>query len=234
MHTQHPGVFPPTESPDLHFHRKKTQHGHRDHPGEISPPEDGPRDLRAQAQIEGYVVFDLETRKAAHDVGGWGHTDRMGISVAITWNKAENNFRTFFQDDAEKLSTYLQAAPLVVGFNHVGFDYKVLEGITGKDIRGLTHNLDILDYAHQTLGHRIKLEQIATATLGSPKSADGLQAIRWWNVGEIDKIAEYCKQDVALTRDLYEYGLNNKQLFFDDKYGRRRHFFVDWSSTQFK
>jgi DEAD/DEAH box helicase domain-containing protein len=38
---------------------------------------------------------------------------------------------------------------------------------------------------------------------GSEKSADGLQALRWWKEGRIDEIINYCKMDVKITRDLF-------------------------------
>ncbi|MFP4446677.1 MAG: hypothetical protein ACLFPD_10585, partial [Desulfosudaceae bacterium] len=69
----------------------------------------------------------------------------------------------------------------------------------------------------KTLGYRLSLDNLAGQTLGAEKSADGLQALRWWRQGEIEKIVAYCRQDVALTRDLYLYGRDNRFLLFSNK-----------------
>jgi len=52
----------------------------------------------------------------------------------------------------------------------------------------------------------LKLEYVAQATLGVGKSADGLLAVEWWKTGQVDKIIEYCTQDVRVTRDVFQYG----------------------------
>ena len=33
-----------------------------------------------------------------------------------------------------------------------------------------------------------------------------MQALEWWKLGEIDKIIEYCREDVRVTRNLYDFG----------------------------
>ena len=53
------------------------------------------------------------------------------------------------------------------------------------------------------------LDAIAQATLGTGKSADGLMAVEWYKKGEIQKIIEYCLQDVKVTRDVFQFGRQN-------------------------
>jgi len=36
-----------------------------------------------------------------------------------------------------------------------------------------------------------------------------------WNEGKIEELKEYCKEDVKLTKDIYEYGLKNKFIKFN-------------------
>jgi hypothetical protein len=38
------------------------------------------------------VYFDLETRRTANDVGGWGNKHMMGISVACTFSTKQNEY----------------------------------------------------------------------------------------------------------------------------------------------
>ena len=41
------------------------------------------------------VYFDLETRRTANDVGGWGNKHKMGISIAVTFSTKNNEYRIF-------------------------------------------------------------------------------------------------------------------------------------------
>jgi len=59
--------------------------------------------------------------------------------------------------DNEEMLAKLAAADLVVGFNALGFDYRVLRGYTDRDLRALP-TFDLLDAVHARLGFRLKLE----------------------------------------------------------------------------
>jgi len=63
-------------------------------------------------------------------------------------------------------------------------------------------------------GRRYKLDDLAKATLQMQKSADGLQAMQWYEAGEIEKIKQYCEQDVRVTKELYEFGRKNKMIYY--------------------
>jgi DEAD/DEAH box helicase domain-containing protein len=67
---------------------------------------------------------------------------------------------------------------------------------------------------HAKLGFRVGLNSLAQATLNSAKSADGLQAINWFHEGSFAKIAIYCRQDVVVTRDLHQFGCQNKFVYY--------------------
>ena len=81
----------------------------------------------------------------------------------------------------------------------------------------------------KVLGHRLKLESIARPTLGAGKSADGLQALKWYKEGKLDKIIEYCKVDVEVTRDIYLFALENCKLHYDSRSGIKT-INIDWSA----
>jgi DEAD/DEAH box helicase domain-containing protein len=55
----------------------------------------------------------------------------------------------------------------------------------------------------------LKLEYVARGTLNTGKSADGLQAVEWWKQGLVQKIIDYCTQDVKVTRDVFQFGRQN-------------------------
>tara|TARA_B100000686_G_scaffold354270_1_gene463628 strand:+ start:2137 stop:5328 length:3192 start_codon:yes stop_codon:yes gene_type:complete len=162
------------------------------------------------------VIFDLETQLSAAEVGGWDKAELMRISCGIAWCSLEDRFITYYEHQIDDLIRLLQKADLVVGFNILGFDYKVLRGYSNYDFRHL-NTLDILRDVHSHLNYRVSLHSLATATLDAEKSADGLQALRWWKEGRLDLIEKYCRHDVELTRDLFRHGLENGFLLFDRK-----------------
>ena len=175
------------------------------------------------------VYFDLETQRTANDVGGWGKKHEMGMSLGVTYSSKDHCYEIFGEDRAEQLVRRLQRADLVVGFNHVRFDYDVLMAYTILDLRENLVSLDLLQEVERIVGHRLKLEDIAQATLGVGKTADGLDAIRWWREGKVLEIAKYCCFDVKVTRLVHEYGAANKKIFFNDRFGRKQSLGVDWT-----
>jgi DEAD/DEAH box helicase domain-containing protein len=76
--------------------------------------------------------------------------------------------------------------------------------------------LDILEEIEKVIGHRIKLESVAQATLGEGKSGTGLQAITYWRTGRLEELKKYCLDDVRVTKQIYEYALKNKKLLYTD------------------
>ncbi|MFZ0619102.1 MAG: ribonuclease H-like domain-containing protein [Candidatus Acidiferrales bacterium] len=151
------------------------------------------------------IYLDIETLRLSHEVdGGWGNIRAFGIAVAVTWDK-ENKFRRWFEEDARALIAELEQFTHVVTFNGNRFDIEVLRAY-GSVEQVRQRSWDIHEELHRLLGHRIKLDQLAKDTLGSAKSADGLQAVAWWRAGEKEKVASYCEQDVAILRDVVDHG----------------------------
>jgi DEAD/DEAH box helicase domain-containing protein len=183
------------------------------------PPHAVPCSERRYAGQE-YVVLDVETRRSAAEVGGWHRAGAMGVSVAVLYDSRTDAFSAYGQEDIPALAAVLEGAPLVVGFNLLRFDYAVLAPhAPGCDFRRLP-TLDMLVKIHEQLSYRLSLDNLARATLNNTKSADGLTALRWWREGRTDLIEAYCRQDVAVTRDLYVFGLQHGYLLFTNKAGR--------------
>jgi DEAD/DEAH box helicase domain-containing protein len=174
------------------------------------------------------VYFDLETQRTANDVGGWGFKHKMGISVAVTYSTKLGEYRIYRESETADLINQLVRADLVIGFNHVGFDYEVLMGQSIFDFRDQLRSLDLLIDLEKKLGHRLKLDAVAAATLGTGKTADGLEAIRWWQQGKLAEIAEYCCFDVKVTKCVHEYGARHGHVKYHDRNGREQTVLVDW------
>jgi len=56
-----------------------------------------------------------------------------------------------------------------------------------------------------------------------------LMAVEWWKTGEIDKIIQYCKQDVEVTRDIFEYGRKNGHVKLRRAEGANVEVKVNWN-----
>jgi DEAD/DEAH box helicase domain-containing protein len=177
--------------------------------------------------MKNLVYFDLETQRSADEVGGWDKISSMGLSVGVTYSTARGDYRIYGEKQVSELIQELQRADLVVGFNNLRFDYEVLHGYTALDLRQLP-TLDLLVELQSKLQHRLSLDAIATATFGLEKTAEGLQAIRWFREGRLLEIAEYCCYDVKLTRLVHEYGAQHRRLHYRNRFGKKLTVPVSW------
>ncbi|MEK6578268.1 MAG: ribonuclease H-like domain-containing protein [Bdellovibrionota bacterium] len=154
-----------------------------------------------------FLVLDIETQRLVQEVGGWDHIDKLGISVACAYDSKTDRFLAFRENEIKSLIELCEER-LIVGYNVRGFDLPVMVPY-GLKLKGL----DVFDimYDIQTLTRQqfLKLEAVARGTLGTGKSADGLMAVEWWKKGEVQKIIDYCKQDVKVTRDIFQFGRQN-------------------------
>jgi DEAD/DEAH box helicase domain-containing protein len=173
------------------------------------------------------VFFDVETQRTFDEVGGRQNLHKLGLAAAVTYDSASGEYRSYTEDEAQALVDELASADLVVGFNVLSFDYEVLKPYTDFPLHTLP-TVDMLRDVHLALGFRLPLQALAEATLDESKSADGLQSVRWFRQGEIDKVIEYCQHDVEITRRLYEHGREHGHLLYWDRQGRMQEVYVNW------
>jgi len=164
------------------------------------------------------LILDVETQRSADEVGGWNHVDKMGLAVAVTVDLEGTDWRIYREGEVRALAADLRAAGRVVGFNVRRFDYTVLRGY-GEDL-GAIPTLDLLEEIQARLGFRLSLNHLVQETLGAPKLADGLQSLAWYKAGLLDKVIEYCKADVDLTRRLLHFALEHRFVIYRDHAGR--------------
>ncbi|SIN91933.1 DEAD/DEAH box helicase [Halodesulfovibrio marinisediminis] len=163
-----------------------------------------------------YAVLDIETQLSAQEVGGWHRADRMRVSVAVLYDSKEDKFIRYMEEDMPDLLEHLKEFDCIIGFNIIRFDYKVLSAYADYNLKSLP-TLDLLDEIRKRLNYRVSLDNLGSATLNAPKSADGLQALKWWKEGKVEEIATYCEADVRITRDIYLYGKEHGYLLFTNK-----------------
>lgn len=173
------------------------------------------------------IVFDIETQNTFAEVEN--DLRRLKISVVSIYRYETNAFESFAESDLGRLWPMLEKSDRLIGFNSEHFDLPVLMNYYPGDLTKIPH-LDMLKVVKDSLGFRIKLDDLAQATLDDvKKSADGLQAVRWWREGKIDEIKKYCEQDVNITKKLYEFGRDNSQLFYKNLTGDTIPFAVNFS-----
>ena len=177
-----------------------------------------------------YGVFDLETRLSAQEVGGWHRADKMRVSVAVLYDNEHDKFLSYGEDEVPALLKRLEELDLVVGFNNKRFDNLVLSAYTKRDLN-LLPNLDILEEVYTLLGYRLSLDRLAEHTLGTQKSGNGLLALQWFKEGKMEQLRDYCRKDVAVTRDLFLFGIEHHHLLFQNKAGQKVRLPVSFHGT---
>ncbi len=184
------------------------------------------------------IIFDLETKKFFDDTGNFDPS-QLGASILSLYKRdLDENFKeiegqmfSFWESDFDKMWPLFSQATRIIGFNSKKFDVPVLKPYSPPYFSKLAH-FDILEELRNTYGHGASLDRIAKDTLGRTKIDLGSNAILYWNKGDeksLAKLKKYCEEDVAITRDIYDYVLKNKQLKFTDKWNTPRIVDIDFS-----
>ena len=160
------------------------------------------------------VIFDIETRNIFEDVGK-NDPALLDISIVGAYDSLTDTYTSYSVEELPALWPLIEKADALVGFNSDHFDIPLLNKYYSGDLTKIK-SIDIMVAVKKSLGRRLSLGNIVGATLGLAKSADGLQAYRWWKEGKVQEIRDYCLQDVKVTKDLYEHILKHKKLKFRD------------------
>ncbi len=160
------------------------------------------------------IVFDIETKNTFQEVGS-NRSEDLDISLLVIYDYKDQKYITYTEENMVDLWPILEDTDLLIGYNSDHFDIPLLNKYYPGDLTAVG-SLDLLKEIRKSLGKGVRLDNVAEATIGVGKSGHGLQAIEWWKNGEIDKIEKYCKDDVKVTKDIYEYALKNKILKYKD------------------
>jgi DEAD/DEAH box helicase domain-containing protein len=179
------------------------------------------------------VILDVETKKTFDEVGGY-FPEKLGISfVGVCVREGftgKGEMRSYWEKDLPDLFPLLEKADVVIGFNIDGFDMPTFTNYYNADISKIP-TLDIMGRIKDSVGHRIGLDAVAHETLGIGKTGDGLDAIKYYKNKQWEELEKYCIQDVAVTRDVYDYGLQKGHVKFKNKWNRLIEASIDFSFT---
>ncbi len=160
------------------------------------------------------VVFDIETQNFFHDVGS-NDPVKLDIAIVAIYDSETDSYSSYLSEELNRLWPILERTDMIIGFTSEHFDMPLLNKYYPGDLSKIKH-LDILKEIKTQYGRRMKLDQLAEGTLGKKKSGWGGDAIKWWRNGEIEKVRNYCIDDVRLTKELYDYALQNQKLIFKE------------------
>ncbi len=160
------------------------------------------------------IVFDIETKNTFHDVESSDPAD-LDLSLIAIWDSSDDSYHSYLEDELPDLWPRLEKADTLIGYNSDHFDIPLLNTYYPGDLTAIK-SIDLMQEIKRSAGRRVKLDDVAEATLGTKKSGHGLQAITWWRNGEIEKIRKYCIDDVRITKEVYEYALLNSMLKYTE------------------
>jgi len=162
------------------------------------------------------VVLDLETK---HSFREFPDPKKLGISVAAIYDYKNGQSTIYEEKELSRLFPILENASYIIGYNVKSFDIAVLQGYYPGNVE-VFHSFDILEYIREKIGYRLSLNDVVFATLDKKKTGHGLAAIDFYKEGKWDELKKYCLDDVALTRELFEYGVKNKEIFYLNEVGK--------------
>lgn len=160
------------------------------------------------------VVFDIETRNFFPDVGK-NDPALLDIALVAIHDSVTGSYSSYLQEELPKLWPIIEHADMLIGFNSDHFDIPLLNKYYPGDLTKIK-SLDILKEIKDAYGRRMRLDQIAEGSLGKNKSGHGSDPNIWWKQGEIDKIRQYCIDDVMLTKEIYDYAREHNKLVFKE------------------
>ncbi len=160
------------------------------------------------------ITFDIETANV-FSATSRNDLSQLELSIVGIHDSETNEFSSYTKEELPKLWQILEKADMLIGYNSDAFDIPILNKYYAGDLTRI-HSLDLMVEVQKVLGRRIKLQSLAEATLHVGKSGDGLKAVEWWAQGLIDKVREYCIDDVRITRQLFDYALEKGLLKYKD------------------
>ncbi len=162
------------------------------------------------------VVLDLETK---HTFREYKDPEKLGISVVAIYDYKEHKSKVFTEKELNNLFPILENSSYIIGYNSISFDLPVLQAYYPGKISSFSQ-FDILADIKEKIGRRVSLNDCITATLGKQKTGHGLLAIEYYKNGEWDKLKKYCLDDTLLTKELFEYGVENLEIFYLTEHGK--------------
>ncbi|MCK9186959.1 MAG: ribonuclease H-like domain-containing protein [Candidatus Colwellbacteria bacterium] len=162
------------------------------------------------------LVIDIETKNTFFDVGGQANIKDLDMSLTCAYSYNEGSYLSFWEKDLKELEKRMKEAALIIGFSINRFDLPVLNKYFDFNANALKR-LDLLEEIEMSAGKRIGLDLLAHTNLGIGKTHNGLEAVKFWNEGNLEELEAYCLNDVKVTKDLYELAKSQNYLMMPQR-----------------
>lgn len=174
------------------------------------------------------LVYDLEIVKAIQGkketripgieyCEGWNDHANMGISVMGAYQYWDDRYRVFFDDNKDEFFDAVSEAEVLVTFNGIGFDDRVITACWGPMVSREGSPQIVYDVlAEQWQAHGLSrnftypshagfsLDLTCAANGLPPKSGNGALAPVLWQQGKRGAVVDYCLNDVRVTKFLFD------------------------------
>jgi DEAD/DEAH box helicase domain-containing protein len=160
------------------------------------------------------IVFDIETANVLPSMSRQD-IEKLDIAIVCIHDSETDTYSSYTVPELPQLWPIIERADMLIGFNSNSFDIPLLNKYYPGDLTRI-RSLDLLVEVHEALGRRIRLNTLAEATLGRGKSGHGLEAVEWWQKGEVEKVRAYCEDDVRITKELYDYAREHGHVKYKD------------------
>lgn len=178
------------------------------------------------------LIFDIETSNLFDSIRK--KPADLDLSVVCAYSYQKKEYFTFTQENIEGMWELLKEIDTLVGFNSDHFDIPLLNKYAQVDLKKEFKTIDILESVRASIGKRIKLDSLAEGTLGIKKSGVGIDAVKWWNDGEHDKVKKYCLDDVRITKEIFDYAKNNEGKLYYSEFEIKKEMIIDISDWENK
>ncbi|MBI5644807.1 ribonuclease H-like domain-containing protein [Candidatus Kaiserbacteria bacterium] len=160
------------------------------------------------------VTFDIETANWMDETGSSDVRD-LKIAIVCIHDSETDSYSSYLESELSGLWPILERTDMLVGYNSDHFDIPLLNKYYPGDLTKIK-SLDLMKEVYEVLGRRLKLDAIAEGTLGEKKIGSGMQSLRWWRAGEVEKVREYCLKDVEITKRIFDHALEKGHIKYKE------------------
>ena len=179
--------------------------------------------------------FDLETQRLFQEIEprweqmSWREKTKIRDTLSKKLRLAvaglmdhEGNVKFFTEENIGELFNALESVDLIVGHNLFGFDYIVLSSYhSSVDVveKFQEKTFDTMKELKKVTGkcNWIGLNDLGQLNLGITKSEDTLKIPKMWRDGKQDKVKEYLRRDLEITKGIYDYAKTQGELKYTHK-----------------
>lgn len=174
-----------------------------------------------------FIVYDIETTTSR----AWKQVFEIAYSIRSDADHSEGLVRDYVNKEnlQEYVDSLLAYDGRIIGYNNFHFDNPVLLANAERSAQELEllnqKSLDPFIVIQKLLGRRMGLGNLAWSLIGAEKLlgswAEGAEYLKkfneTWQERYLDKVKEYCKNDVLITLGVILYFLTYNDIRFDGK-----------------